>query len=833
MNTSFTKHRVSVCLVFCLNLLLASTFARGGAFLMTSSGTSTLNNAKVASLGHTVTQDSLVNIINMAPTVLAAYDVVWFNPNHSGADYSNLRTAVAPGGALEQYVNNGGVLVLCVAGNSSSQNDIAPGGVDYDRTFTHNIETFTTPTHPYLTGTGYTGTALVTTDFNSWGATDHGWLTNLPAGATTVLSNTDGASWVEYSWNCGTVIVNTLTYGWGADGARLSPQDNLINYTNLLVPGVDSDSDGICDAFDVCAGFSDTFDASPPFVGELSMRAAVDIPDGWLAADGQLLACADYPVLCSLLGNTYGGDLDSGTFAVPDLRGRAPMGEGAGPGLTNRNLGQEPGAETVILDVTQMASHDHTLRATNSSATQTQPAGNILATASTPQYLNASTSVVMGSDAIGASGSNAPHANVQPSLVMNFVIAADGPDPRFNTAGIVGEMRMTAVDETDFPNDWLLADGRLLSCSDFPALCEILGNTYGGDIDGSDTFALPDLRGRFPMGAGAGVGLTNRNLGDEPGAEAVILDVTQHPSHDHTFRATNSSATQTQPAGNVLATAATPQYLNASTSVVMGSDAIGASGSNAPHANIQPAAVINFMINTGDQLSQQNLNNSTPLAHFVGETRLLAADTASYGWLLANGSLQLCDDFPALCDALGNTFGGNLGAGTFALPDFRGRIPIGDGAGAGLTNRMLGQEPGAEVVILDVTQLPSHDHTLRATNSSATQTQPAGNIHATASTPQYLNASTSVTMGSAAIGSSGSNAPHANVGPSSVLNVMIAATAFDIDGDGIPSPCDFCLVHLQGDFNDDCINDMLDFAIYTETWLIDCNDTPANPACVP
>jgi len=106
------------------------------------------------------------------------------------------------------------------------------------------------------------------------------------------------------------------------------------------------------------------------------------------------------------------------------------MGKGAGPGLTNRRLGDEPGAESVILDVTQMPSHDHTLRATNSNATQTAPAGNILARASTPQYLNASTSVVMGSDAIGSSGSNAPHANVQPSTVLSFIIAVEGEYPR-------------------------------------------------------------------------------------------------------------------------------------------------------------------------------------------------------------------------------------------------------------------------------------------------------------------------------------------------------------------------------------------------------------------
>ena len=168
---------------------------------------------------------------------------------------------------------------------------------------------------------------------------------------------------------------------------------------------------------------------SEPFLGEIKLFAGNFEPPGWLTCDGRLLAIRDNESLFEILGNTYGGDGRT-TFALPDLRGRVPMGVGAGAGLTNRKMGEKPGAEAVILDVTQLPTHDHTLRATNSSATQTQPAGNVLATAATPQYLNASTSVVMGSDAIGASGSNAPHANVQPSTVLRFIIAIAGRNPR-------------------------------------------------------------------------------------------------------------------------------------------------------------------------------------------------------------------------------------------------------------------------------------------------------------------------------------------------------------------------------------------------------------------
>ena len=168
---------------------------------------------------------------------------------------------------------------------------------------------------------------------------------------------------------------------------------------------------------------------SDPLLGEIILFSGNFEPPGWLFCDGRLLPISEHTALFEIVGNSYGGDGRT-TFGIPDLRGRVPMGTGAGTGLTNRNLGEEPGAETVILDVTELPSHDHTLRATNSSATQTQPSGNILATANTSQYLNAATSVVMGTDSIGPSGSNAPHANVQPSTVLNFIIAIAGRSPR-------------------------------------------------------------------------------------------------------------------------------------------------------------------------------------------------------------------------------------------------------------------------------------------------------------------------------------------------------------------------------------------------------------------
>ena len=144
-------------------------------------------------------------------------------------------------------------------------------------------------------------------------------------------------------------------------------------------------------------------------------------PDGWMTCDGRLLQIRDYLSLYALLGSAYGGD-GLTTFGIPDLRGRVPMGSGAGPGLTNRNVGERPGAEAVILDVTQLPAHSHELRASNRSANERDPTGAALSRGFRKMYSRSSASVTLGTDSVSSVGSNAPHANMQPFSVINFII---------------------------------------------------------------------------------------------------------------------------------------------------------------------------------------------------------------------------------------------------------------------------------------------------------------------------------------------------------------------------------------------------------------------------
>jgi len=98
-----------------------------------------------------------------------------------------------------------------------------------------------------------------------------------------------------------------------------------------------------------------------PFIGEISMFGGNFAPRNWAFCDGQLLAISQNTALFSLLGTIYGGDGRT-TFALPDLRGRVPIHSGNGPGLSNYRVGQKGGTETVTLNVTQIPSHNHTVK---------------------------------------------------------------------------------------------------------------------------------------------------------------------------------------------------------------------------------------------------------------------------------------------------------------------------------------------------------------------------------------------------------------------------------------------------------------------------------------
>jgi|SRR5579862_287779 len=179
----------------------------------------------------------------------------------------------------------------------------------------------------------------------------------------------------------------------------------------------------------MCAPRPAAAQATDPYLGEVVLTAFNFAPPGWAICEGQLLSIAENTALFNLLGTTYGGDGVS-TFAIPDLRGRVPIGQGQGVGLTNRLMGQAGGLESVALTLGQMPAHTHAAMATNHSAHLHAPGGAILAAKELEaMYSSTNPDVAMSSSAIGSAGGNQAHENMQPFLVMNYIIALEGVFP--------------------------------------------------------------------------------------------------------------------------------------------------------------------------------------------------------------------------------------------------------------------------------------------------------------------------------------------------------------------------------------------------------------------
>ena len=150
------------------------------------------------------------------------------------------------------------------------------------------------------------------------------------------------------------------------------------------------------------------------------------------------------------------------------------------------------------------------------------------------------------------------------------------------------------------PRFWAFCNGQLLPIAQNQALFSILGTTYGGN--GVVTFALPDLRGRVPISAGQGPGLTDYLLGQSGGQENVTLLSSNIPSHTHaaTLNATAGAANTLSPGGAVLAVGAQGNaYATGSpalTAMSASAATVGNSGGNQPHPNMQPYLALNFII---------------------------------------------------------------------------------------------------------------------------------------------------------------------------------------------------------------------------------------------
>ncbi|MES2056446.1 MAG: tail fiber protein [Pseudomonadota bacterium] len=178
---------------------------------------------------------------------------------------------------------------------------------------------------------------------------------------------------------------------------------------------------------------------SNPFVAEIRIFGFNFAPRGWAFCAGQILPISQNTALFSLLGTTYGGNGTS-TFALPDLRDRAPMAPGQGPGLSDYVLGEQSGERDVTLLITEMPAHDHVLNAATLNPinqAQNVPTPNSGAQLGTSNPGNAYSSVAtpavaLANEALLPQGGGQPHDNLQPYLTLNFCIALQGVFPARN-----------------------------------------------------------------------------------------------------------------------------------------------------------------------------------------------------------------------------------------------------------------------------------------------------------------------------------------------------------------------------------------------------------------
>ena len=235
--------------------------------------------------------------------------------------------------------------------------------------------------------------------------------------------------------------------------------------------------------------------STEPLIGSVAMFGGNWAPPGWQFCEGQLLDIADNTALFSLLGTTYGGDGRT-TFALPDLRGRVPIGVGQGPGLDPIVLGSKVGNDLVSLNTSP--SHSHSA----------------------------------GDTKTGSTGGPTTLETTMPSLGLMPVVAIEGLYPSRSLSIEPGLGDVSWFAGNFVPQGWAQANGQLLDISSNTALYSLLGSTFGGD--GRTTFALPDLRGRIAVGMGNGPGLSPVKLGERGGRMELELSLPdQLPAHDH------------------------------------------------------------------------------------------------------------------------------------------------------------------------------------------------------------------------------------------------------------------------------------------------------------
>ncbi|MET0392922.1 MAG: tail fiber protein [Chitinophagaceae bacterium] len=326
------------------------------------------------------------------------------------------------------------------------------------------------------------------------------------------------------------------------------------------------------------------------FLAEIRILPYEFTPAGWMPCDGRPLTISENDSLFHEIGHIFGGD--DYTFRLPDLRGKVLLHEGEGFAFP-----QAGGESGHVLTVKEMAQHKHLAIASSEKANEPTPKHNFWAR---DRGYGTTPNTKVHEAALGNTGAGEAHDNMAPFASVNYCIATTGRPLR--SAGLnpfIGFITAVPFPFDSHP-DWLLCDGRELPASGiYQKLYSVIGNAFGGTRD--QTFRLPDLRGRVLVGQGKGEGLSRYQVGDTGGATQVTLTEAHLPAHTHDaigkIEGDNPTASDTRvwangSGSNQSSTFATEK----GEAPMMNPGVLNVAGEGAPHNNMMPYQVLNFII---------------------------------------------------------------------------------------------------------------------------------------------------------------------------------------------------------------------------------------------
>ncbi|HEX6041129.1 phage tail protein [Longimicrobium sp.] len=166
---------------------------------------------------------------------------------------------------------------------------------------------------------------------------------------------------------------------------------------------------------------------SEPFLSEIKIVSFNFPPKGWALCNGQFLPINQNQALFALLGTTYGGNGQT-TFALPNLRGRAPIHMGSG-----HTLGEAAGSTSVTVNIQQLPTHTHAFMGSATAGDTASPANTVLASTPALIYRQPPDSLTtLNPVNVTSVGGSQPHNNMMPYLTLNFIIALQGIFPSQN-----------------------------------------------------------------------------------------------------------------------------------------------------------------------------------------------------------------------------------------------------------------------------------------------------------------------------------------------------------------------------------------------------------------